>query len=148
MLALAVLFGVYAIIHGTGLIIGGIRGRDNAHRAMSILGGLLGIAAGILALLLPGITVLALGLLVGVWAMVMGVTEIATVFRYHPAIRDELLLVVAGVLSIVAGVLILAHPIAGAFGIAILLGAYALVYGLLLVLTAIRVRARSANPFR
>jgi uncharacterized membrane protein HdeD (DUF308 family) len=80
--------------------------------------------------------------------MVMGVTEIATVFRYHPAIRDELLLVVAGVLSIVAGVLILAHPIAGAFGIAILLGAYALVYGLLLVLTAIRVRARSANPSR
>ena len=78
---LAILYGVYAIVDGIGALMQAFRGGDAAHRAAYGILGALGVVAGILVLVWPGITVLLLALLVGLWAIVTGVAEIAAAIR-------------------------------------------------------------------
>ncbi|MCR6490200.1 HdeD family acid-resistance protein [Amycolatopsis sp. OK19-0408] len=139
-LVLAILYGVYAIIDGVGGLMQAFRPGDGAHRAAYGILGALGIVAGVLVLVWPGITVLLLALLVGLWAIVTGVAEIAAAIRLRKQIRGEAFLIAAGAISVIAGVLIVINPIAGAFGIALLVGVYALIYGIMLLVLAFRLR--------
>lgn len=142
-LALAVLFGVYALINGT-LNLTGAFSRDKAGKArlLLVLRGLLGIAAGVVALLLPAITAVALAVVIGVWAVATGVLEIGTAVVVRQ--RGRGLLAVVGVLSIVAGVLLLLRPDVGAVAIAQVIGAYAIVVGALTLVEAWRRRRSQA----
>jgi uncharacterized membrane protein HdeD (DUF308 family) len=142
-LVLAVAFGVYALIDGAGRIIDAFGDGGRYHRVAHFLGGLLGVAAGIIAVVWPAITVLALALLVGAWALVTGVSEIAAAIRLRKQLhgRAQAFPVVAGALSVLAGVLILLQPFAGALGIALIVGIYALVYGGVLVFLGVRLRS-------
>lgn len=139
-LALAVLFGIYALVDGFGAIVQAFRPGDGTHRLAYALLGLLGLAAGVLVLVWPALTVLALATFAGVWAVVTGVAEIVAAIRLRKQITGEAFLIVAGLVAVVAGVLVLVHPIAGVFGIAILLGCYALLHGIVLVVLAFRLR--------
>ncbi|WP_158888871.1 HdeD family acid-resistance protein [Amycolatopsis anabasis] len=139
-LALALVFGVYALIDGIGLIIAAFRGHAGMPRWLLALGGVVGVAAGLLTLFWPGITVLILAIMVGAWAVVTGVAEVVAAIRLRKVITGEALIAVIGVLSIIAGVLILFQPIAGAIGIAVVIGVYALLYGILLVVAWFQLR--------
>ncbi|MGW4487745.1 HdeD family acid-resistance protein [Amycolatopsis sp. NPDC004368] len=139
-LALAFVFGVYALVDAVGAFMQAFRPGDGAHRLMYALLGLLGLAAGVLALVWPGATILVLATLVGAWAVVTGVAEIVAAIRLRKQITGEAFLIVAGAVSVIAGVLVLIHPIAGAFGIALLIGIYALLYGIMLVVLSFRLR--------
>jgi uncharacterized membrane protein HdeD (DUF308 family) len=138
--ALALLFGAYALIDGVGLIIAAFRHGGWPRRLLSGLAGLLSFAAGAVAVVWPGITVLALAILVGAWALVTGISEIVAAIRLRQRIRGEAWLAVGGLISAVAGLFILFRPLAGAVGIAIVLGCYALVFGILLTVAGIRLR--------
>lgn len=144
-LALAILFGVYALIDGIGAVVHTVRPGDRAHRWWYLAIGLLGIVAGVITLVWPGITIVALALVIGAWALVTGVAEIAAAIRLRRQITGEWVFIVAGVLSILAGILIFVHPIAGAFGIALLIGAYALAYGIMLLMAAYRLHKYTRN---
>jgi uncharacterized membrane protein HdeD (DUF308 family) len=139
-LALAIVFGVYALFDGVGAIVQAFRPGDGAQRAAYALLGVLGLIAGVLALVWPGATVVVVTTLVGAWAVVTGIAEIVAAVRLRKQITGEAFLIIAGVLSVVAGILVLVHPIAGAFGIAVLIGVYALLYGVMLVVLAFRLR--------
>jgi uncharacterized membrane protein HdeD (DUF308 family) len=141
-LALALVFGLYAIVDGVALVVFAIRHHKQLHRWAYVAGGLLGVAAGVVTLLWPHITVVALALLAGGWALVTGIFEIIAAIRLRKQIRGEIVLGLAGALSAVAGIFILWRPIAGAFGIAILLGIYALIYGIVVAVLALLLRAR------
>jgi uncharacterized membrane protein HdeD (DUF308 family) len=145
-LVLAILYGVYAIVDGIGGLMQAFRPGDAAHRAAYGILGALGIIAGILVLIWPGITVLVLALLVGLWAIVTGVAEIAAAIRLRKQIRGEAFLIAAGALSVIAGVLIVINPIAGAYGVALLVGIYALLYGIVLLVLAFRLRKIANTP--
>lgn len=147
-LALAILFGVYAIFDGVGGLMQAFRPGDAAHRVAYAVLGVLGIVAGALVLVWPDITVLLLALLVGFWAIFTGVTEIIAAIRLRKQIEGEAFLIAAGALSLLAGILIVINPIAGAFGIALLVGVYALLYGVMLLVLAFRLRklAKTTEP--
>ncbi|WP_037357815.1 HdeD family acid-resistance protein [Amycolatopsis orientalis] len=147
-LALAFLFGIYVLIDAVGALLQAFRPGDGAHRIAYALLGVLGLIAGIMTLVWPGVTVLVLATLVGAWAVVTGIMEIAAAIRLRKQITGEAFLIVAGALSVVAGVLVLFHPIAGAYGVALLIGIYAVVYGVTLVVLSFRLRslAKSADP--
>jgi len=89
----------------------------------------------------PGITVLVLATLVGIWAIVSGVAEISAAIRLRKQIEGEAFLIIAGAISVLAGILIVFNPIAGAFGIALLVGIYAILYGVILLVLAFRLRS-------
>ena len=105
-----------------------------------LIEGIVGIVAGAIAIFWPGIGALALTYLVAAWALVTGAFEIAAAIRLRKEIKGEWLLMILGLLSIVLAVLIALFPGAGALTLVWWLGAYALAYGVISLVLALRVR--------
>lgn len=140
--ALVMVFGAYAFADGVLAIVSAIRHRGTtAPVGMLLLEGLAGIAAGVGTFLWPGLTALALLYLIAAWALVTGVFEIVAAIRLRKVIEHEWLMVASGLASIAFGVLLLLLPGAGALGVVLWIGAYAIVFGSLLVALAFRVRS-------
>jgi uncharacterized membrane protein HdeD (DUF308 family) len=137
---LVILYGVFALFDG-GLAIGAaIMGDTPAPRWWLALVGALGVAAGAVTLLWPGITGLVLLFFIAGWAIAAGVFEIVGAIKLRKEIENEWLLIASGVLSVLFGVLILMFPCAGALGLAFAIGMFAMLYGVLLVGFALRLR--------
>ena len=140
---LVLLFGAYALVDGIFDIIASLGGRSGAQSWwMLLLEGLVGVAAGLVAFFRPGLTALALVYLIAAWAIITGVLEIVAAIRLRKVMRNEWWLVAGGVLSIVFGVLIAAAPGAGALALVFWIGAYALIFGVLMVGLGFRLRRR------
>jgi uncharacterized membrane protein HdeD (DUF308 family) len=101
----------------------------------------LSVAAGVLAFVIPGITALVLLLLIAAWAIVTGAFEIGAAIQLRKYITGEWLLALAGVASVLFGFALLINPNAGAIAVVWLIGAYAVVFGLLLVALGFRLKA-------
>ncbi|HET9758109.1 MAG TPA: DUF308 domain-containing protein, partial [Candidatus Limnocylindrales bacterium] len=102
--------------------------------------GVVGILAGVLALAFPEIAAGALLLLISVWSIVTGVIEIVLAIRLREQITGELWLAIAGVLSIVFGLLLFLFPAAGALTIVWIIGGFAIAFGILLIMLGWRLR--------
>jgi len=140
LLILAWAFGIYAVIDGATQVVDGIRRRDRPRWWIGLLLGLLELAAGVLALIWPGISAVALAAVVGAWALVTGFIEIVSAIRQRRERRRPALLLLVGLASVVAGVVILAWPVHGAVALAALVGGFAVVYGILLAVLALGLR--------
>jgi uncharacterized membrane protein HdeD (DUF308 family) len=106
-----------------------------------LLEGIAGIAAGILALLWPGLTALVLLYMIAAWALVTGAFEIAAAIRLRRVIDDEWLLVLAGIASVALGVVLLLFPGPGALALVLWIGAGAFVSGLMMIALSLRLRS-------
>ena len=150
LLTLVFLFGAYAIVNGVLALVHAFSAPKGYPRfGALIFTGILSIAAGVLAFVWPGITALSLVLLIAAWAIVNGVFEIATAIRLRRVIEHEWLLALAGILSVLLGIVILLQPGAGALALVWWIGGFALAFGVLLVALAFRVRrAVPAVPFQ
>ena len=138
--SLVFVFGAYAIVDGVLALM--LASRQLVQpRGWIIVRGLVSILAGLVAMLLPGITALALLMVIAAWAIVSGISEIAMAVKLRRQIEHEWLLAAEGALSIVFGVLLLLSPLAGAIVIGLWVGAYALVLGGMMIATAFRLRA-------
>jgi uncharacterized membrane protein HdeD (DUF308 family) len=137
---LVTIFGAYAILDGVSILVHGVAGMYERSWA-SILRGVLGICAGILAVAWPGITALALVLLVATWAGAMGLLDIVDAVRLRQSILSESLQGLVGIMSLLFGGLMFAFPGAGAFALATLFGIYAIACGFVLVTLGLRLRA-------
>ncbi len=133
-------FGLYAIIDGAIQIIDGIRRRGRPRWWLSLLLGLLSLAAGVVALIWPGISAVALAIVVGAWALVTGLIEIISAVRQRRERRRPALLLLVGLVAGVAGVVILVWPALSAVALAALVGWFAVVYGILLAVLAVGLR--------
>jgi uncharacterized membrane protein HdeD (DUF308 family) len=144
--ALIFLFGAYALVDGVLNIIAAIRGRHAGRPAWVLLfEGVVSVAAGLVAFFMPGVTALALLYLIVVWAVITGVLEIVVAVRLRQRIQGEWWLALSGVLSVILGVLIVMAPGAGALALVLWIGAYAIVFGALLVALAFRLRRWTAD---
>src|ERR1700686_603030 len=141
LLVLVYLFGAYAVVSGVMAVIVSLEVRRYLHRWWVLLiEGLVGIAAGVVAFAWPFITALALLYLIAAWAIGKGVFEIAASFSGLLPMAQEWTLALAGILSILFGVLLIVLPGAGILGLVWLIGAYALVYGIVLIIRAFQFR--------
>jgi uncharacterized membrane protein HdeD (DUF308 family) len=144
-LALVILFAVYAFI-GAGL---------EATRAFSsrtagpvfghLLLGLVDLAAGVVALAWPGPTALVLVLIVGSWAVVAGLLEIFAAFGAGEPAGTRALFILGGLVTIAFGVVLFAHPGVGALTLAVLFGLFNLIYGGWALVHGIELR-RTSKP--
>ena len=107
---------------------------------MILLFGLVSIGAGVISVIHPALTALALVLLMGAYALVTGVLEIVMGVRLRKTIRNEWLLILTGIVSLVFGVMVLLFPGAGALAMVWLIGFYATFTGVLLLMLAFRMR--------
>jgi uncharacterized membrane protein HdeD (DUF308 family) len=145
--ALLLLFGAYALVEGVFNIVAAFRRRGGARSWWAlILEGLASIAAGVITFVVPGITALALLYVIAAWAVVTGVLEIVAAVGLRKQIQGEWWLVLAGWLSIVFGVVLAIFPGAGALALVLWIGAYSLVFGILLLALAFRLRGLRGEP--
>lgn len=141
LLVLAIVFGVYVLVDSVTEVATAVsRSGPLSERAPMLVFGGLGIAAGVITLLWPHITVLVLLWLVAVWAIVTGVLEIAAAIRLRRLINNEWLMVVSGALSVLLGLILLFRTDAGVVAVAWLIGLFALVWGAVLLGLAFRLR--------
>ncbi len=138
--ALVLLFGAYAFADGVLSIVSAVRRRGADRWWLLVLQGIVGIAAGVVTLLWPGITAIALLIVIAAWALVGGALQVAAAIRLRKVITGEWLLALSGVLSIVLGVLLVLFPGPGALALVIWIGAYAFVFGILLLVLGFRLR--------
>jgi uncharacterized membrane protein HdeD (DUF308 family) len=143
MLSLVIVFSAYMLVDGVAGIISAVRAaRRNEDRwGLLVLEGLLDIAAGIIAFLWPGITVIAFVWLIAAWAIVSGALMTAAGFRLNIE-HGRWWLVVGGLLSLAYGALLIITPLIGALVLTWWLGAYALAFGVALVVFSFKLRSR------
>ena len=140
--ALVIVFGAHALLDGVFSLVGAVKAAQAHERwgALVFLG-VTGIGAGVVTVLWPAITAFVLVCLIAAWAIVTGVFEIAAAVQLRRYIEGEWLLALAGIASLVFGILIMIAPLAGALVIAVWVGAYALVSGVMLVTLGIKLRS-------
>jgi uncharacterized membrane protein HdeD (DUF308 family) len=139
--SLVLLFGAYSLVDGVLNAWAALEGRaHHEHWWVLFLEGLLGIGIGVLTFIAPAITALALLFYIAIWAIATGVLEIVAAIRLRKEIQNEWLLILAGLASVVFGTLLMAQPAAGALALLWLIAAYAIFFGVLLVVLAFKVR--------
>lgn len=139
--ALVLLFGAYAFVDGVLMLTYGLVAAGNNENGWPLaLGGILGIATGVLTFVRPDVMALSLVYVIGAWAILTGLLQIVGAIRLRDIIDSEWLIGLSGALSIVFGALVLAQPGAGAQAMTYLFGFYAVLAGITEVVLAFRLR--------
>lgn len=141
---LVIMYGAFAFVDGVLALVAAIRGGTPAPRWWLALVGLFGIAAGVLTLFWPQITALVLLLFIAAWGIVTGIFQIIGAIRLRHEIDGEWLLIASGVLSVVFGLLLVAWPGAGALAMILVIGSFAIMYGILMIGFALKLRKAAA----
>jgi uncharacterized membrane protein HdeD (DUF308 family) len=149
LLALILIFGVYAFLDGAFALVAAFSLRPVRPLWLFLLTeGIVGILVGIFAFALPGMTALALLYLAAAWAIVTGIFQIVGAERLREHLAGNWFMMLAGVASVVLGILLMAMPRAGLFLWVVLVAAYAVITGVLLISLAFRMRALSSGGSR
>ena len=140
--ALVLLFGAYMVTDGIFAMIAGanVAGREKKWWLL-FLSGILGVIAGVLTFIFPGLAALYLIYVIAFWAVFTGALGIGSAIRLRKEIQGEWLLVLSGIVSILFGFVMLLFPAAGALVLIWWIGAYALVFGVLLLVLAFKLRS-------
>jgi uncharacterized membrane protein HdeD (DUF308 family) len=144
LLVLVGFFAAYAFITAAASLWGGWQNRatDKGWWLLLLLG-LVAFASGVLSLIYPAITALVLVLLMGANALVTGIIDIAVAIRLRKTLRNEWLLILTGIVSVVFGVLVMLFPGAGALAMVWMVSFYAVLTGVLLLALAFRMRSEA-----
>lgn len=146
LLAIAILFGIQLIALGVFSFVGAFTTPDKSAwlRALSAVLAVFAFIAGIYLLRRPLLSLLVLAVLLGIFWIAHGVIELFL------AIGDSVLpargwVALSGILSIVAGALVLAFPGMTLLVLTLVLGVWLVVYGLILGVRAFRVHSAMQN---
>jgi uncharacterized membrane protein HdeD (DUF308 family) len=142
---LVVLFGAYAVVDGAFAVVAGLRSVKGKRRTLLLAEGLLGVFAGLLALLWPGLSAVFLLYIVSLWAIFGGVLRIATAILLRSEIEKMWAMISSGALLVLLGVILGALPGVGLLSLAWLIGIFALGAGVALVWIALRVRNQNTS---
>lgn len=137
---LVAVYAAYALVDGVLSVGAAIRGGGISPRWWLAVGGLISIAAGVAALIWPGLTALVLIVLIGAVAIARGIFEIVGAIQLRKSIDNEWVLILSGGLSVLFGLLVIIAPGAGALALAWLIGLWAAVIGILLIALSLRLR--------
>jgi uncharacterized membrane protein HdeD (DUF308 family) len=139
--SLALVFGVYALADGVGGVVTAVTGRNERKQWLLLLvWSLVSAGIGLVTLFAPGITTVVLLFCIAMWMIVTGVLEIITALSIRKEIEGEWRLIGTGLISVIAGIVLLSRPLAGALAFIWLIGIYAIAFGILLIILAFEVR--------
>jgi uncharacterized membrane protein HdeD (DUF308 family) len=138
---------MYAIMDGTFAMVSGMfQSRYSPRWWVFLVEGFISLVAGVIVLLQPGLAGIALVIVIAIWAVLTGLLEVIAAIRLRREIRNEWMLGFGGFLSVMLGLLMLLQPAAGGLVITLMVGAYALIFGMLLVALGFRLRSFNRRP--
>jgi uncharacterized membrane protein HdeD (DUF308 family) len=140
--ALTLVWGVYTLADGVIALWAALaaRGGDAGTRWWLAIGGVVSVLAGLVAFFYTGMTALILLMFIAAWAIVIGVVQIWGAIELWKTLDDAWLIALNGVLSVAFGVLLVAHPGAGAVAVIWMIGWFAVVFGILHAALAFRLK--------
>src|SRR5260221_8889479 len=141
--ALVLLFAAYMVVDGVLAIVAAVRAARRHERwGWLIFEGIVDLAAAAIAFLFPVATIFAFVLLMGAWAIISGAMLWAAAFRLNLA-HGRWLMAFGGIVSVIWGFLLILWPVIGALVLTWWIGAYALIFGVALLVLAFRLRRRA-----
>ena len=149
---LIALFGAFAFVSGVATIAGALNlSIQRGQRAWLVVEGMLEVAVGVVVFIWPALSALGLLYAIAAWAIALGIFEIALAFVLPVTGRRALLVVLGGLISVGFGVIMFAHPGAGAMALLSLIAAFALVTGVMRIAFGLELRrmaggARAPRP--
>jgi uncharacterized membrane protein HdeD (DUF308 family) len=143
LVVLTLLFGIYALVDGGIVLVPALRTSERgARRWLPLAEGAVGVVAGLVALLWPGMTTSGLLYVIVGWAVVTGILKITTAIVLRSEVENGWLLAGSGALSVLFGVILAALVDSDLPSLAPLIGVFAIVVGLALIVFAFRTRDR------
>jgi uncharacterized membrane protein HdeD (DUF308 family) len=140
---LSILFGIYAAVDGAITLVPALRSPDRGtRRTLPLAEGAVGIIAGLVALLWPGLTSIGLVYVIAVWAVATGVLKILTAILLRAEVQNGWILAGSGALSALFGILLVALSRSDVPFLVPFIGGFAVVVGLALIVFAFRLRER------
>jgi|SRR5450759_1306095 uncharacterized membrane protein HdeD (DUF308 family) len=137
-----ILFGIYALVEGLFAIGYSIARASRGDKFFALLMlGIIGVLVGAIVLARPGVSSLALVWVIAFWALLRGIMFIVSAFEMTGSAGARWLIGLVGVLAIIVGILLFAHPVAGIWTISLVIGIYALLAGIILIITSFPVRS-------
>lgn len=147
--SLVLVFGAFVLVDGVLGVGTAFAGRrEHEDWWMLLLWGLVGIGVGTLTVVAPGVTALALLFYIAIWAIGTGIMQIAAAIRLRKEIENEWLLILAGLASVLFGVVLISRPAAGALALLWMVGVYAFLFGILMVMLGLRLKSLGAAAAR
>lgn len=139
---LVIFFGAFALADGIFAVAAGATApAGNRRWGWLIAGGIVSALIGILALVAPQTTTLALTFYIAAWAVIVGITQIIAAIRLRKEIAGEFWLILGGALSVLFGLFAFINPLGGALTITFIIGFYALIFGVSMLILAFRLRS-------
>ncbi len=141
---LVILFGAFAFVDGIFALVAAIRAAEAHNRWVSLLiEGIIGLIIAVVTIYDLRLTAIALYVTIAAWAILTGILELVAAVQLRKMIPNEWLLVLGGLASLVFGVLLIVYPLVGILTVIYLIGAYAIVFGVLLISLSLRLRSYS-----
>lgn len=144
-LALVILFGIYAILDGVTSIAHYLSPRRR-RSVWQLIGGIISVLAGVVAFVWPDITALSLALVIGVWAVILGISQIALSFEVKKMLRLWWLWLLTGIITTLFGLFVVILPGPGILSLLGLLSSFAILTGILLIASGIGLRRLAGSP--
>ena len=149
LVVLVALYGAYLFADGILAVAWALMGRRAGAFPWGVfLAGLASIIAGVLTFLMPGLTALVLLYLIAAWAIVRGIFEIIAAFHLRRELTNEWLLALNGVLSVLFGILLIAAPGAGALTVLWIIGTFAIIVGVVMIMLGFRLKGLQGTATR
>jgi uncharacterized membrane protein HdeD (DUF308 family) len=143
---LVIFYGAFALIDGVLALWAAVTGRGKGVPTWwLVIGGLLGVAAGVVTFFWPGITAFVLVMFIGAWSLVRGVFEIIGAIQLRKEIDNEWWLILSGAASVIFGLAVMVLPGAGALALVWLIALYALIFGGAMIGLALRLRKENTG---
>ena len=145
--ALVLIFAVAAFVDAGFQAVTAFSSDDAGPVVGHLLLALIDVAAGVVALVWPGITAYVLTICIGLWAVVGGIWEFALAFATGETAGQRALFGLGGLVSIAFGVVLFARPGIGAVSLALLFGLFSLAYGIWSLVMSVTLRRSSGVLF-
>jgi len=142
---LLILLAIYLFLSGLFSVIGSLMVTEINHWWVLLLEGLITIAAGIAIIVWPSLTLSVLILLIAFWAIISGIVEIIAGIFAAWAAPGKIVMIIAGIFSLILGIVIFAYPLISATILIWLVGIYALLAGIALVIFSVQLKSLEAK---
>lgn len=144
LISLVMVYGAFTVAEGLAAVWIGLRARhERGVWWEMVASGLLAILAGILITVWPGLTAVVFVTVIGIFAALRGAIEIVAAIQLRKVIDDEWMLILSGAVSLLFGGMLILRPWEGAIAMGILIGAFMIFFGVMMVGLALRLRQLS-----
>jgi uncharacterized membrane protein HdeD (DUF308 family) len=134
-------FGAYSLVDGVFSAYSAVsQRRQHEHWVLMLVGGLCGIAIGLITFYSPGITAIVLLFYIAIWSIIIGTSQIIMAVKLRSEIKGEFWLGLAGLVSVLFGLYLIYNPGAGILSVIWVLAAYAVLFGFLMIALSFRVK--------